>query len=133
MKIRTGFVTNSSSSSFTIYIKNVDTIVAGIQNPTVNALWNFFLNCFKDGEPIKTASDLVDYLMDREGYKEVDSFIEDMRDDQYMREDFEKMLSYIDGGYIILKKSVEYGADEGVSEMLEAIEDGENIIVESNN
>lgn len=107
MKIRKGFVTNSSSSSFIIAIKN---------NLEEESMKVFLDNMFKD-----SCSDKEKYEKDilwNYGYNSV----EELKEDSYIYKEYQKSIKAIEEGYSIVCESVEYDAVEQFDTMITALE-----------
>lgn len=129
MKVRSDFVTNSSSSSFVIAYKELPEIDKGIleKHPFLamaNKVIDFILHF--EGYYGETSAahifhnkeEYVNYLIDYYSWgkprKMLDKFLEENPE---LKERYDKVVKYIKDGYIVAEKSVGY-ADDGTQEIL---------------
>lgn len=126
-KFRSSFVTNSSSSSFVIYMKDQPNIPEEIltQFPFLRNYMKVIKNAL-DGDEIITGDNFDEWFKD---YAMIDS-LELM--DKWDQQHYNKYKEKIDKGYLIIKKSIDYH-EEQLQELLHSLDDGENIIVEEEN
>jgi hypothetical protein len=119
-KIRCGFVTNSSSSSYVIAYK---------KDENANPLYQKILDTiFGDGKKLNGVyDDPIDFLLDHFGY----NTIEDLRadaEDGYAKKMFDKTMACVNNGLTICDLSIDYYC-ETLVELLEELDDGENFII----
>lgn len=92
MKIRSGFVSNSSSSSFVISADDQDTTEITIRVDISNFI----------SKRIKTKEELLEYMIDEYGHKTEESILSD----SYCGDIYSKSLQEIDKGKVVCFGSV---------------------------
>lgn len=106
MKIRHGFISNSSSSSFIIAIRNINSEIENLPNwakKVVNSLLNSL-----QVETITNKEELEKYIIDRHGFDE--TLEELLEDDFYAKDLYGVMLKAIESGYMI--KDIEVDSND---------------------
>lgn len=122
-KCRTSFVTNSSSSSFILAVKD-----EGFLNSGTSKLEKFVKGIiFGNAEVIKTKEELDEYCSERYCYNGI-TLEEYLKDNEYEREEYQKYLQYIDNGYLIVEREVD-NSEETMMDLINEMPDGENIIM----
>ena len=108
MKIRTCFVSNSSSSSFVLASKLETT-------PKVQMMIEFELNELIDRK-IKTVKELENYIIQEWGWKSK-TVEEVLEQNEYLRDDYEEYLAKLKEGYTLYFGTIS-GDDGGIQSYL---------------
>lgn len=123
MKIRSDFVTNSSSSSYVIAYKGLDT-----PHPSIKSLNKmieivlFFDGGYETtrGEKVRTIDELDSYMVDTYGYSDLNTIDKLLSADSYAKKIHTECVKALNEGYTILFKDVGY-SDETLSALLHDI------------
>lgn len=123
MKIRSDFVTNSSSSSYVIAYKGLNT-----PHPSIKSLNKMIeIVLFSDGgyettrgEKVRTIDELDSYMVDTYGYSDLNTIDKLLAADSYAKKIHTECLKALNEGYTILFKDVGY-SDETLSALLHDI------------
>ena len=123
MKIRSDFVTNSSSSSYVIAYKGLDT-----PHPSIKSLNKMIeIVLFSDGgyettrgEKVRTIDELDSYMVDTYGYSDLNTIDKLLSADSYAKKIHTECVKALNEGYTILFKDVGY-SDETLSTLLHDI------------
>lgn len=123
MKIRSDFVTNSSSSSYVIAYKGLDT-----PHPSIKSLNKMIeIVLFSDGgyettrgEKVRTIDELDSYMVDTYGYSDLNTIDKLLSADSYTKKIHTECVKALNEGYTILFKDVRY-SDETLSALLHDI------------
>lgn len=123
MKIRSDFVTNSSSSSYVIAYKGLDT-----PHPSIKSLNKMIeIVLFSDGgyettrgEKVRTIDELDSYMADTYGYSDLNTIDKLLSADSYAKKIHTECVKALNDGYTLLFKDVGY-SDETLSALLHDI------------
>lgn len=123
MKIRSDFVTNSSSSSYVIAYKGLDT-----PHPSIKSLNKMIeIVLFSDGgyettrgEKVRTIDELDSYMVDTYGYSDLNTIDKLLAADSHTKKIHTECVKALNEGYTILFKDVGY-SDETLSALLHDI------------
>ena len=123
MKIRSDFVTNSSSSSYVIAYKGLET-----PHPSIKSLNKMIeIVLFSDGgyettrgEKVRTIDELDSYMVDTYGYSDLNTIDKLLSADSYAKKIHTECVKALNEGYTILFKDVGY-SDETLSALLHDI------------
>lgn len=131
MKIRKGFVTNSSSSSFVIGFKSEGLREIEETLDKVPAIFKSSFLIFKKMFDFKSAitsqEELDNYFVSEYGWRDA-TLKSILEDDSYLQDNYTEMLKYINQGYGVLNISVDYN-DETYCELLGSLPKSDSEII----
>lgn len=123
MKIRSDFVTNSSSSSYVLAYKGLDTPHPSIKSLNKMIEIVLFSNGGYEttrGEKVRTIDELDSYMVDTYGYSDLNTIDKLLAADSYAKKIHTECVKALNDGYTILFKDVGY-SDETLSALLHDI------------
>lgn len=132
-KIRIGFVTNSSSSSFVIMYKQMSQVGKEIieKYPFLKNYIHMIEKLIFNGDNITTIEGLNEYFVNQWGWKD-QTLEEILNEDEDARGSYNQYKEKIENGYGIAFRCIDYN-DESGEEMLRGLHDGVNFIIKCEN
>lgn len=139
MKIRSDYVTNSSSSSFVIAYRSLpefdkETVrkypfLKNYSNLIERVLFTDGDNETSAGEVFATKEEWDEHFIEYYGWREANTVEKILEDDDYLKERYDLAVSYLENGFNILEKRVDYGDSYCENMIRELANDKENFVI----
>lgn len=138
MKIRNDYVTNSSSSSYVIAYRNLpkfdeETIakypfLENYGKLIEKVLFTAGDNDTTEGEVARTKEEYDEWFISAYGWRKT-TLEEIIAEDSYLAERYKKAIEYLNKGFNILSKDVDYSDDYCTNMLYELAKDPDNFVI----
>lgn len=130
MKVRNGFVTNSSSSNFVIAYKSANAIPVKAFPKMVKYILESTgeYHQTEKAEIIRNIDSYNEYFLDRYGYNNDQTIQDIINEDSRLQEIYDSAIDYLNAGYAIAIKRVD-NWDEDISGLIREMNDKDNFII----
>lgn len=129
MKIKTDFITNSSSSSFIIAMQGTVEVDDETlkRYPFIAKHMELISKILLSGDTFSSVKELDEYFLDQYAWGDIDT-IEKVLEDSYQAPLYNKCKEMLEKGFLIFEKCVEYSETE-ITNILYSLEDDETFII----
>lgn len=130
MKVRNGFVTNSSSSNFVIAYKSDSSVPIKAFPKMVKYILESTgeYHQTEKAEIIRNIDSYNEYFLDRYGYSNDQTIQDIINEDSRLQEIYDSAIDYLNAGYVIAVKRVD-NWDEDISGLIREMNDKDNFII----
>ena len=130
MKVRNGFVTNSSSSNFVIAYKSDSSVPIKAFPKMVKYILESTgkYHQTEKAEIIRNIDSYNEYFLDRYGYSNDQTIQDIINEDNRLQGIYDSAIDYLNAGYIIVAKRVD-NWDENISGLIREMNDDYNFII----
>lgn len=130
MKVRNGFVTNSSSSNFVIAYKSDSSVPIKAFPKMVKYILESTgeYHQTEKAEIIRNIDSYNEYFLDRYGYSNDQTIQDIINEDSRLQEIYDSAIDYLNAGYVIAVKRID-NWDEDISGLIREMNDKDNFII----
>lgn len=123
MKYRSGFVTNSSSSSYVIAYKKVEGDKIGREPTFLNKFYQTMMEGLFDYS-LESEDDLINRILTLYSCDTLEEALEN----KYAKDYYDRTIKYIRDGYVVAEREVDY-YDYTTQNLINSLIDNENIVM----